>query len=97
VAENSVWIDKRQVWLRLEVVLPEAFLSPFMRQFGEHFSATITEGSRTFRTVDAYYSHPNGGRVRVTVGENEEKTFHKFLRVFCKDAAISLIDPRTTV
>ena len=95
MAKNTVSIYMRRI--SLEVVLPEALVSLFMRKFGERFSVEHSDRSTNIRPVDTYFDHPKGWHVRVTVNEQEERGFYNFLRGFCKEAAISFIDPRATV
>ena len=81
--------------IKLDVVIPKPYVWEFMEQFGTEFAvAQSLDGGNHLKAVDGYYEHPGGWHIQVSVWENDEERFYKFLNKFCKERKLSLRDPR---
>lgn len=90
--EGEVSIYMRSI--KLNVVIPAGHVWIFMAEFGAAFALKdLLEGGQHNRPVDSYYDHPNGWHVEVTVGENEEPAFYRFLNKFCTEKGLPLRKP----
>ncbi len=80
--------------ISLDVVIPENFAWEFMAEFGRAFVVKDSvEGTEDLKSVDSYVAQAGGWHIRVSVWENDEGKFYKFLEDFCFKRSLLLRDP----